>query len=265
MIRLVDSILRVVTAPPRRSPDQGLQVLQRAAAVLDRVAAAPGQLRLADLGPLLELPKTTTHRIVTALEHEGLLRIDGDGRIWLGPRLQRWAGDARDQLVAQARPLLVELARTTGETADLSVQIGATAVFIDQVASNHRLRAVSAVGDAFALHTCANGKAMLATFDDDDAVRIAGSLDPLTDATISDPEALVAALEQVRSAGLAEDRGEHTSGICALGVAVVDASGQRIALSVPVPSERFGPSRTQISDALVRARRSLAELVGSPA
>jgi DNA-binding IclR family transcriptional regulator len=261
----MDSILSAVTSPERRASDQGLQVLQRASAVLDQVSAAPGQLRLADLGPLLALPKTTTHRIVTALEQERLLRIDGDGRIWLGPRLQAWAGTGRDQLVDQVRPLLVELARSTGETADLSVQVGRNAVFIDQVASSHRLRAVSAVGEAFPLHTCANGKAMLATAGDDEVLALLGELERFTDDTIRDRIELVDELARVRSSGLAEDRGEHTSGICALGVAVADGSGRRVALSVPVPTERFDRARPRIAEALLRARDELSVLVGPDA
>ena len=61
-----------------------IQVLQRAALLIRTIGEHRGGLRLAELGELVDLPKTTIHRIVGALTEERLLRIDPSGRIWLG-------------------------------------------------------------------------------------------------------------------------------------------------------------------------------------
>ena len=56
---------------------------------------------------------------------------------------------------------MAHLSRQIGETVDLSVQKGTSAIFTDQLQGAHRLRAVSAVGETFPLHCTANGKALL--------------------------------------------------------------------------------------------------------
>ena len=43
----------------------------------------------------------------------------------------------------------------------------------------------------------------------------------------------------MRRTGVAYDREEHTLGICAAGVALHDPLGNAVAISVPVPSQRF--------------------------
>jgi DNA-binding IclR family transcriptional regulator len=208
----------------------GIQVLRRAAAALDEIAAAPGQLRLVDLGGRLGLAKSTVRRLLVGLVEIGFATIDDDGRIGLGERLLGLGGADDASLATQFRPTLDKLARTTGETVDLSVLRGQQMLFIDQVQSAHRLRAVSAVGVRFPLESTANGKAALEL--------------------LTDP-----------SAGLSDiafDRDEHTAGISAAGIAARTTGGHIVAISVPAPSERFDANERRIVSALRDCARSLA-------
>ena len=52
-------------------------------------------------------------------------------------------------------------------------------------------------------------------------------------------------MRAVRKTGVAFDREEHTLGICAAGVALRDLLGNYVAISVPVPAQRF--SEQQLS------------------
>jgi DNA-binding IclR family transcriptional regulator len=212
----------------RRS--DGIQVLRRAAAALDEIAASPGQLRLVDLGGRLGLAKSTVRRLLVGLVEIGFATIDDDGRISLGERLLELGGADDASLATQFRPTLDKLARTTGETVDLSVLRGQQMLFIDQVQSAQRLRAVSAVGVRFPLDSTANGKATLEL--------------------LTDPSAGLS--------GIAFDRDEHTDGISAAGIAARTASGHIVAISVPAPSNRFEANETQIVDALRDCAQSLA-------
>ena len=66
--------------------------------------------------------------------------------------------------------LSVEIVGTTVETVDLSVLVGTTIVFIDQVVSHRQqLQAISSVGAEFPAHACAPGKVLLASCADEDA------------------------------------------------------------------------------------------------
>jgi DNA-binding IclR family transcriptional regulator len=227
-----------------------MQGIERAAAVLRAVGGGDGP-RLAEVVEAVGLPKTTVHRVVGALEDEGLLRTDAGGRIWLGQGLRDLARDATADLAAQVRPAVLALHRATAETVDVAVVDGAAVRFIDQVQSTRALRAVSEVGAAFPLHATANGKALLAsmTADQVDAVLALG-LPRLTPRTVVDPGRLRAELAEVAVAGVAFDDEEHTAGICAVGAAVIGPHGPILALSVPVPTERFAASRDELVAAL---------------
>ena len=208
----------------------GIQVLRRAAAALDEIAASPGQLRLVDLGGRLGLAKSTVRRLLVGLVEIGFASVDDEGKISLGERLLGLGGTNDATLATQFRPTLDKLAQSTGETVDLSVLRGEQMLFIDQVQSAHRLRAVSAVGMRFPLESTANGKAALEL--------------------LTHP-----------SAGLSDiafDRDEHTAGISAAGIAARTTGGHIVAISVPAPSDRFDANERRIVDALRDCTRSLA-------
>lgn len=230
-----------------------MQGIERAATVLRAVGHGRGGLRLTEVVEAVGLPKTTVHRVVGALEGEGLLRTDAGGRIWLGQGLRSLAQRATTDLAAQVRPAVVALHRATDETVDVAVVDGALVRFIDQVQSTRALRVVSEVGAAFPLHATANGKAALAALAPGELDEVlALGLPRLTPSTIVDPGRLRAELDAVRAAGVAFDHEEHTAGISAVGAAVAGPDGPVLTLSIPAPSERFAATR----DALVAALRT---------
>jgi DNA-binding IclR family transcriptional regulator len=180
------------------------------------------------------------------------------GRVRLGPTLLRLAASVENDVVTLARPLLIALSGELGETVDLATVKGNHLVFIDQVVGSQRLRAVSAVGDSFPLYCTANGKACLAALDDAEVVRLIGDGMPArTRHTKTGLGALLAELAQVRKSGVAFDREEHTEGICAAGVALRDRLGNQIAISVPVPAQRFAGREATIANRLKATREVL--------
>lgn len=234
----------------------GIQSISRAAAILRALERASAGLGITELAATTELPKSTVHRIVTALVEEDLLVRGADSRVRLGPAISRLGSAAHEGLAEQLRPLLLSLRRELDETVDLSVLDGAAARFVDQVPAPRRLRATSAVGELFPLHCTANGKALLAGL----SAKVAETLLPsrlaqLTPKTIVSKRALLEELEQIRATGLAFDREEHTLGICAVGVAVSAGDGLDAAISVPVPAQRFGEVEKSIVAALTAAAR----------
>jgi DNA-binding IclR family transcriptional regulator len=78
----------------------------------------------------------------------------------------------------------------------------------------------------------------------------------VTEATITSRAALAEELDAIRSAGVAFDREEHTEGISAAGVVVLDAAGAPLAaISVPVPTARFSAREQAVAAALRKAVR----------
>ncbi len=128
--------------------------------------------------------------------------------------------------------------------------------FIDQIVGTHRLRTVSSIGETFPLTTTANGKASLACLDQTEAARLV--LAELEAEGVDNRLLCVLEnLEKIRAGSLAIDEDEHTEGISAMGFALHDATGDVIAISVPVPSSRFSRVRGQLSQVLMKARDSL--------
>ncbi len=219
--------------------EDGIQVLRRAAAALDEIATAPGELRLVDLGARLGLAKSTARRLLVGLVEVGYAAVDDGGRILLGDRLLGLGTADATHLAAQFRPALEAIAAATGETVDLSVLRGNQMWFIDQIESVHRLRAVSAVGIRFPVRNSANGKAALAVLDEAELARV-----------IPAGDALHREIDEIRRSGIAFDHDEHTPGISAAGVADRVTGGHIVAISVPAPTGRFTENHTAIEAAL---------------
>jgi IclR family transcriptional regulator, acetate operon repressor len=239
------------SSPTRR--DEGIQVLRRAAAALDEIAAEPGRLRLVDLGERLGLAKSTARRLLVGLVEVGLVSADPQGRFFLGERLLGLGRADGAHISAIFRPTIERVARETdGETVDLSVLRAQRMWFIDQIESSHRLRAVSAVGVRFPLESTANGKAAVAALDDDGARAVLSRLDPKL------ADGLRREIDEIRRTGIAFDRDEHTPGISAAAIARRTAGDGVVAISVPAPSGRFRDKERRITEALRRAADSPA-------
>ncbi len=227
-------------------------MLRRAAAALDEIAAEPGQLRLVDLGERLGLAKSTTRRLLVGLVEVGLASVDSHGRFSLGERLLGFGSATGAHISAIFRPTIERVARATGETVDLSILRGQRMLFIDQIESSHRLRAVSAVGVRFPLAGTANGKAALAALDDASAEAALSRFAPKVAA------GLRREIGEIRRTGIAFDRDEHTAGISAAAIARRAAGDSVVAISVPTPTERFSEKQQRIVSALRAAADSPA-------
>jgi DNA-binding IclR family transcriptional regulator len=117
---------------------------------------------------------------------------------------------------------------------------------------------VSAVGETFPLYCTANGKAYLAQLSDSAVEALIGrTYEPRTPKTVTKLDTLLSELKTVRRTGVAFDREEHTAGICAAGVALQDPLGNAVAISVPVPSQRFADRQNHIAERLLAAKRAM--------
>jgi DNA-binding IclR family transcriptional regulator len=249
------------TVRPRPNHKSQVQVIARAASILRALEDQTAGLSLGQIAERVNLARSTVQRIVAALEAEKLvIAASPAGRVRLGPTILRLASSVRTDFVAVARPFLVKLSHQLRETVDLATIKKDHLVFTDQVIGSQRLRTVSAVGETFPLYCTANGKAYLAELDDDAVMRLIGkTFERRTPKTLTRLADLIKDLRQVRQAGVAFDREEHTLGICAAGVALRDLLGNYVAISVPVPAPRFYDHQGLIAERLLATKRSLQE------
>lgn len=218
----------------------GTQSIDRAAQLLVHVLETDAPPTVGELSSRTGLPKSTTSRLVGALERQGLVQREAlGGQLRPGAVLTRYArretGEA--ELVDVAAPSLDRLAAETGETVNLGIPAPASVELLDQRDSRHFLGAQNWVGRRVPAHGSALGKVFFAW----------GSLplpaepyEQLAPATAVGEEQL--GLDEIRGRGYATTVDELEPGLWAVAAPVRDGSGRVIAaLSVSGPSVRLRP------------------------
>ena len=237
-----------------------VQSVERAADLLDALAAAPGPLTAPALADQCGLNRSTAWRILATLESHGLVERDADThRYGLGLAVLRLAAAAGHQpLVRAARPLLERLAATSGETVNLAVARRLELVYADQVQASH-VMAPDWLGHRVPLHATSTGKAFLAALPE--AELDALPLERYTDRTITDATALRSELDGVRARGFAESRGELEPALWGVSAAARDRAGRPVAVvSVWGAGERAGDLGALGADVADAARALEAQL-----
>lgn len=233
------------------------QVIARTALILRTLENYPQGLSISALARATAMPRTTVHRLVTSLIGEGLLSHN-ERLICLGPALIRLAASAHTDVIAIARPALETLGRRTRETVELSVFRGTHAISLSQVPSDQELRVVSEVGTAFPCHCSAHGKALLADMSDKAVLQLLGPQpEKRTSLSLETPEAILADLIATRTQRYATDIEEHARGVCGIAVSLRTGPGERYALSIAVPAQRFNEQRSRLLAALMQCRAEI--------
>jgi DNA-binding IclR family transcriptional regulator len=253
-------------SPSRETPARatGVQVIVRAAEILRTLHDVPEGMTLSQLAQAAGLARTTVHRIVQALQTEGLVTTpDGRGAVRLGPELGRLAAGTSAAIAWSIRPFLEALAQEVNETIDLATLYGTRVRFIDQVVPGRRLRATSIFGEQFPAHSTANGKALLAELPVPTVeATFPAQLERFTANTITTRRELLAELERVREAGVAFDREETELGICAVAAVVANGLGPQAAVTIAAPTDRFHEAQDAFADAVrATARDATASLL----
>ena len=139
--------------------------MRRALAVLGAFTDQSPEWGLADLSRSLHLTKSTTLRLLGALEREGLLsRFGPNGSYRLGPTAIELGARAQrvHSLPGTAHAELLRLARATGETTSLEVLIGNEILILDEVLGTHLVGRSSSIGTRWPAHAASTGKVLLA-------------------------------------------------------------------------------------------------------
>lgn len=239
----------------------GTQALQRAMAILLAFTDDRHTWTLSALSEELGLTKSTTHRILSALERDGFVsRKAGSAEYQLGPELIVLGARALNSidLRAMVRPELEALAEATGEDVTLEVLIGFDVLVLDEARGKNLLGLGSSVGTRWPAYATATGKVLLASL----PVPLqepSGGLVAVTAATIVSWEELTETLEAVRKQGYATNIEELEYGFMAVAAPVRDRNGQPVAaISIGGSLHRIGKERIP---ELVRYSRDAASRV----
>ena len=230
----------------KTTPPQGAQAALRAIRLLKLFAPDRREMTLAEVSRLATLNKTTTHRLLRALQSEAMIEQSAaTGMYRLGPGLMALGVQAlsNSDLRIRMRPMLKRLAKDSGETATLEVPIEDSMLILDEVTGGHVIGAVGNVGTRWPLHATSTGKAVIA-FDDSEIQRLSDSLESLTTKTIIDRAALEKQFGEIRRRGFAESVDELEDGFSGVATVVRGELGEVLgALSICGPTQRLTNSR----------------------
>ncbi|TDL38803.1 IclR family transcriptional regulator [Arthrobacter nitrophenolicus] len=255
------------TPPP--STDDGpkasnMRSLSRALEVYAELQRAERPQRLSDLARACGMSLPTTLRILRVLQDFGMVsQTDKSYRI--GPAVLPAARSylENDPLVVSSRPILQQLATSTGLTASLYTRLGYERILVARVDGEAPLRYDLPLGKRLPLTIGAAGKILLASAPEEELQQIA---DAAVAAGQEDKSFTTDDLKQrLPEAGVdyAYSADERATGVLSVAVAVPNRTGQpteSIALTSPVEAASEDTLKAGVPE-LRRAARTLSALL----
>ena len=242
----------------------GTQALDRAVQLVSSVVQADEPLTFADLQESSGLAKSTTSRMLAALERGGLLERDVTGGYVAGSLFWLYAArhDPWEELVRLARPVMEQVGEDTQESVHLSVLRGEKVVQVAQVDSRYLLGTRDWTEIDVPAHTSALGKVFLAW----GALSIPDArLDKLTPATITSKAGLDRDCGATRSRGYATTVDELEDGLTGIAAPIRGARGDVVAaLGISGPTSRLSGRLDELGRNLTSRAAALESVLHGP-
>ncbi|BAL11847.1 IclR family acetate operon transcriptional repressor [Bradyrhizobium japonicum USDA 38] len=238
--------------------DGGVQSVDRALSILETLAEDDEGYRLSDLAVRTGLSASTVHRLLATLENRRFVQFDRAESKWhVGVRSFTVGASfaRRRNFSTQAIPYLRKLRDLTRETANLAVVDDEFIIVLTRMESREIMRSLTQVGGRVAMVTSGVGKAVLATYSDEDvgAVIRHHGMPRLTEKSIVRPGDLFKELEKIRKQGFALDDEEACMGLrCIAAVVYNDCAEPLAAISVSGMTSRLTDDRLPEIGQIVR-------------
>lgn len=228
------SFTETEAARERQSPSGAtIQSVERAFRILEAISRHRQGARLSDISREIGLHVSTTFNLAKSLVALGCLRIEEDGKRYkIGRSIFALASASfDDQAMAEvALPLLRDLAQTTGESSHFAVWAGDEVLILARTQGSGAFQMAEHLGSLRPAYATAIGKALLSGLTQPELKgwmdRV--PLEPLTEKTITDSEALLREIERVRSDSMAFDDGEYNPEARCLAAPVIGFAGRVI-------------------------------------
>lgn len=246
----------------------GVRAVERTARLLTGLAEGDGRPKsLSELARHADMPEPTALRYLATLARLGLAEREGSGtdsryRLGLGvfTLAQRAVGNS--DVRATALPYMQSLRERYRETVNLAIFRQHRLLIIEVLEGLRSIRQGARVGEQDRLRSTALGKAVLATYPDDEALSLLRTepIEHYTPRTIMTDVKMIRELHAIRTRGYAIDDEESETGLRCVGVAIPGRLGTVFGLSISGPSHLFtlkaaheaGPVLVTVRDELIR-------------
>lgn len=251
---------------------QTIGSVKKAVDILRLFSSDRPRLSLGEISRQIDLHKSSILRTLTTMAEAGLVEKDTEtGEYQPGLLTLELAGIVlhRYSFREQARPLLKNLADTTGEIIHLAILDGGDIVYLDKKGDEQPLTVATRIWGRHPAYCSAMGKVLLSGLSREELRGALGSgpFHRMTKNTITDFDELSEVLSCVKAEGYAVDDEEAFEGIRCVAAPVTGRDGRILAaVSATVPKQRMDEHRTMEMARLVRetakgiSMRSIGEL-----
>ena len=252
-----------------KNEDSGTQSINRALALLEAFPKYGPEIGLSELSRNLNLNKTTTYRMIKALESKGYISYTPVGRKYrLGVKVFELGSYYQSKLDIRsfALPYLKVLTENTKEASFLCVRNGNDAICIERVETENKDEYFALrVGGRQPLHCGAASRALLVEMSDEEleTYAIDTGLPALTPRTITTVSELKNDVMVTKNQGYVYSNEDVTIGIVALGVPIRDYSGKVVAaISVSGIAKLFRQNMKGLSSEIMRTAALISSHMG---
>ena len=219
---------------------KGAQALERGIAILQYLEKSGGSSSVSDISLNLDLPLSTTFRLLKVLQAADFVYQDSQLGWWhigLGVFNVGAAYIHNRDVLSVAGPFMRRLMLLSGETVNVAIRNGNEAVLIGQLECKSMVKAL--------LYPLAEEELM--------SIILQTGLQQFTPTTLVDMPTLLKDLEQARELGYTVDKEEHVVGLNCIASAIYDDVGSVVAaISISGPSSRLTEDRFVSQGELVR-------------
>lgn len=233
----------------------------KALALLDALGGPRAVMGVSELAEVVNLPKSTAHRLLVVLIDSGYVRRAGD-KYALSTRafeLGNQVAIARaNGLRDRVMPVLTELYAQTRQAVHLGVPAGSSVLYVEKLFGPDSVRINTAVGMRRPQHATALGKSMLAFSEPQEGSTGQGLYHRYTALTIASPDLLGRALCRVREEGYATDFEETFLGVSCIAVPLLDRRTRKPVAALSLSAGAVGRSVLRYKGVILKAAEQLS-------
>jgi len=246
-----------------------VRVVSRMVKILKSFSQQKYKLSLDQLSKIVDLPKSTTHRLITALKKENMIEQEqGRGRYYLSYEFVRLGEVAYkgNNLYQVALPKMQYISNIAEQTSNLYVVKGNKRLCIGQVPGPKYIRRYSYMGALFPLYCGSAGKVLLAFFDEEKLEEYFSSIkyDKDYQAMKIDENKLRKSLKAIRNSGYATTNQERVNGAASISAPIYGYHGKVLAcITISGPAAMFNKAFKKKSiPYLLRAAQDISSYFG---
>ncbi|MDY3918563.1 MAG: IclR family transcriptional regulator [Candidatus Limivivens sp.] len=229
------------------------------------VLAARGATGLVELSRILNLHKSTVHRLLNSLIYMGYAVQEEDtGKYRLTYKIMELSSKMMENIdvLDLVHPIMQRLMEQAGETVHFVQLDGTDVVYIDKVESRmNSIRLVSRIGSRVPVFCSGVGKAIAAEMEEEQIRRLwdASEIRKWTEHTITEYPAFLEECRRIHSQGYALDNEENELGVRCIAAAIPGKVGSaRFAYSISGPVGRMTDERIEeLKEYILEAKAAL--------